>query len=93
MTKKEILEAVAAEYDVTESEIMGRCRQQPLAEARQMAEYIFHKELYIPKSAIGRMFGKAQASIDHAVKRIEALMSVDRVVRLHHDRIMNALKK
>ncbi len=93
MTKEAILLAVAKEYDVTEVDIMSHCRTQPLAEARQMAMYILHRELHMSKSGTGRIFGRSHSSVCYDVARIGDLLTVDKSVRGRYERIMNELRK
>lgn len=93
MTKDEILAAVAREYDIPEKNLMGRCRIQLLAEARQMAMYILHRELHMSKSGTGRIFGRSHSSVCYDVTRIGDLLTVDKSVRGRYERIMNELRK
>lgn len=93
MTKDDILTAVAKEYDVPEVSIMSHCRTQPLAEARQMAMYLFRQEVCMSVAEIARIFPRHHPTVAHGVRHIGELLTVDKYVRGHYERIMNELRK
>lgn len=93
MTKDEILTAVVREYDVPRTSIMSHCRTQPLAEARQMTMHLLHQEIHLPKSEIAQILCRHLPTVKYGIRRIRELLTVDKSVRGHYERIMNELRK
>lgn len=93
MTKDDILTAITEEYDISKDSLMGHCREQPLAEARQMAMYIFRQEVCMSMAEIARIFSRHHPTVAHGVRHIGELLTVDKCVRGHYERIMNELRK
>lgn len=93
MNKDKILTAVAKEYGVSEAGIMSGSRIQPLAEARQMAMYLFRREVRMSVTGIARILSRHHTTVTQGVRHIGELMTVDKSVRTHHERITDELKK
>lgn len=85
-----IISTVADVYGVTKRDILGNSRKQPIAEARQLAMYLYWKEKYT-SVAIAKMFGREHATILHNIKRIKELIEIDAVTRKMFNKIESKL--
>ena len=71
----------ARTYGVTETDLVGPSRKQPLARSRQIAMYLCREltELSLPK--IGAQFGgRDHTTVIHAVEKVKSLMQSDKQV-------------
>lgn len=89
---KNIIDAVAEEYGVSEAEIMGRCRERKIADARMMAIFLISRLCGLTMVAIGSVFGRNHATVYHALHRTEELISFYRPMRRHYERLNEVLK-
>lgn len=73
-----VVDIVAREYNYKRTEILGRSRHQPLAEARQVAAYLAQSATGISWSLLGITFGRDHGTMLHARNRVRELISIDR---------------
>ncbi len=76
-----IKELTARTYGVSESDLIGPSRKQPLARSRQIAMYLCREltDLSLPK--IGAQFGgRDHTTVIHAVEKVKSLMQSDKQV-------------
>jgi chromosomal replication initiator protein len=81
VTAAQIISKTAAAANVTEAQLIGPSRKQPLARWRQIAMYLCREltDLSLPK--IGAHFGgRDHTTVIHAVERIRHLMAADKQV-------------
>lgn len=88
---KNIIEAVAEEYGVSKAEIMGRSREQRIADARMIAMYLVFRNCDYTIVAIGEMFGRNHATICYAIRRSEDLIRFDRPTKRHYENLKKTL--
>lgn len=66
-----IQEIVANHYGIKLEEIKSKKRNQPIADARQVAMYLSRQILNDPLANIGKQFGRDHSTIIHAIDKIE----------------------
>ena len=75
------MELTARTYGVSEADLTGPSRKQPLARSRQIAMYLCREltDLSLPK--IGARFGgRDHTTVIHAVEKVKSLMQSDKQV-------------
>ena len=81
VTAEQIIKKTAAVADVSEAQLIGPSRKQPLARWRQIAMYLCREltDLSLPK--IGAQFGgRDHTTVIHAIDKIKGLMAADKQV-------------
>jgi chromosomal replication initiator protein len=81
VTATSIINLTAARYSLSEAELTGPSRKQPLARSRQIAMYLCREltDLSLPK--IGSAFGgRDHSTVLHAVEKIKNMMQSDKQV-------------
>ena len=81
LTPELILDVIASSYGLTQAELLGPSRKQPLARSRQIAMYLCREltDLSLPK--IGSFFGgRDHTTVIHAVEKVKSLMKSDKQV-------------
>lgn len=73
--------AVEEIYQVPFETFMGRSRRRNIADVRDMAIYLYHKETGQTACAMGRIFSKNHSTILHIYKQVEALRRSSRQFR------------
>lgn len=82
-----ILEAVSEEYGVSVEEIMGRNREQRIANARMMAAYLIFRKTGYTTAEIGERMGLKNATIIRCINRVRELLDCDPPTKLHYERL------
>lgn len=77
-----VIAKTAKYYDYKSSELKGKSRKAPLANARHIAMYIIKKELDTPYEKIGSLFGgRDHTTIMHGVEKIDLEMRANPQIR------------
>ena len=87
-----MLPAVSEEYNVTRQELMGRCKEYNLAEARFVL-WKFLRETPFGLVKISKPFGRDHTTIKHGVRRITEVMEYDKKVVARYERIKKNLSE
>ncbi|MBR3108486.1 MAG: chromosomal replication initiator protein DnaA [Clostridia bacterium] len=75
VTCEDVMEAVAAYYNVTTAELKGPRRSRDVATPRQIAMYISRELVSAPLTAIGDCFGgRDHSTVNHACQKVAADM-------------------
>ena len=75
VTCEDVMEAVAAYYNVTTAELKGQRRSRDVAMPRQIAMYISREVVGAPLTAIGECFGgRDHSTVNHACQKVAADM-------------------
>lgn len=86
-----IISTVADVYGVSVDDILGNSRKQPIAEARQMAMYIYRFRAKYRVIHIAELFHRKHPTVVSALGHLQSLLDVDDKVSDKHKRIMDAL--
>lgn len=73
----QIVDTVAAYYDMRRSDICGKSRQRSVTRARQLAMYLCRRHLAASLPEIGRFFGRDHTTVMASVRKVEGLLSTD----------------
>ena len=88
----QVIQQVAAQFDVSVEQIMGRGRTAQVAQARQAAMYILVVELGLTPTNVGRLLaGRNHSTVIHGVDRIRGLIAADERLRQSVNGVMAAL--
>lgn len=82
-----IVEAVAAEYNVTAEQIMSVERVAPIAEARQMSMMLLFEGYSYTISEVAAAFGRNRSTALYGVRHMRELLEVDKTARAHAENI------
>jgi chromosomal replication initiation ATPase DnaA len=74
---RQIIEAVAAEWRVTVDDILSDRRQQPIAQARQVAMWLARHCTLLSAPVIGRAFRRDHTTVLHGVEVVELRLGTD----------------
>jgi chromosomal replication initiator protein len=81
ITPQVILEATSKMFGIPIEEIIGKKRQRPLVNARQVGMYVFRELTDLSYPAIAREFGgRDHTTVIHAVEKISAQMRTQRPI-------------
>jgi chromosomal replication initiator protein len=81
ITPLEIMNAVAAHYQLTVDDLCGNSRVAHIATARQVAMYICRDQTNLSLPKIGQLFGnRDHTTVMYAAKKIEDLMKENRQI-------------
>jgi chromosomal replication initiator protein len=83
-----IIPMVAEVYGVTVEDILGKTRKQPIAEARQMAMYIYRSHAQFKFDAIANIFGRKHPTVISGVQSALALIDVDNTTKQKYNQIL-----
>lgn len=76
-----IIEAVAAYYSLTTTQLKSKVRTSQIALARQIAMYLSRTLLNLPYQEIGKAFGKDHTTVLANVQKVTSLMTTDPTVK------------
>lgn len=93
MTKEDLLNAVAQEYNVSTDEMLSNSRAHVLSEARQMLMHLLLDRLALKTVEIAAFTNRDHSTVVYAVKRISSLLEVDRITKKRYERITEKLKQ
>lgn len=82
-----IIEAVAKEFSLNPSEIMGKSRKKELIIPRHICFYLLHNIFKVNKSQVGRLFQTQHTTVIHGVRKAEDLLSKNKDMRFLVERI------
>lgn len=85
--KRNIIDGVCREYQVTESELFGNRRYQPVAEARQMAMWILRRRALFSVREIGRIFNRTHPTACYSIGLINARLKFDKQLKQRYSNI------
>lgn len=71
---KSIVDCVCRYYNLNSSDLLGKRRKQPIAEARQVALYLIRKFTMLSLLQIGAMFEKNHATVIYSIRNIETAL-------------------
>jgi chromosomal replication initiator protein len=81
-TSLDVLEAVLAEFRVTQQDLAGRSRKREISTPRQVAMYLLREETSASLADIGRQLGgRDHTTILHGIERIEQDLETDTQLR------------
>ena len=84
LTPKNLLDTVAAYYDIPVADLLGKCREKRLSFPRQIIMYLMREELASSYPTIGRMMGgRDHTTAIHAYTKIQGDLREDD--KLKHD--------
>jgi len=84
LTPKDLLDTVAAYYDIALPDLLGKCREKRLSFPRQIIMYLMREELNSSYPSIGKMIGgRDHTTAIHAYTKIAADLQEDE--KLRHD--------
>lgn len=69
----DIIKGVAEEYGFSVGHILGRCRKQKVAMARQKVMYRLRQERDLTLAEVGSILNRTPATISHGFQKIAAL--------------------
>ncbi len=72
-----IIVETAKSHGFTVGDILARCRNAEIIQARHHAMWLCARDTYLPYTMIGRAFGRDHTSILHAVRRVNAIMGAN----------------
>lgn len=78
MTPKECLELVAGYFDISMSDLCGKCRQVEFSWPRQLAQYLLVKQFGFRAIQASRFMGLHYTTGHHAQQAVESYMAVDK---------------
>jgi len=88
-----ILEATAAEFEITVAEILSARRSARIAAARQVATFLCRELTDLPLAAIGRRVGgRDHSTVLYALRRVEARRATERAFRLQVESLLGRLQ-
>jgi len=87
-----VIRCVCNSFFVTESQLMGESRTEPVAHARFAAMAII-KSMCYSLIEVGDLFGRDHSTVIHAMKRTKELLEVDRVFRFKFESTLLEIKK
>lgn len=82
-----IIQAVCGEYGVTPEEVLGRSREQVIADARMMAVYLAFRKCDLTISGISKAFTRNHSTVCYCIHRIEDLLTFDKPTKRHYESI------
>lgn len=89
---KEVLDTVAAFFDLKISQLKGPKRSRPIVVPRQIAMYLIRTELKTPLMEVGNLFGgRDHTTVMHAVEKIDKLRAVSEEIRLNIEAVKKRL--
>ena len=87
---KEIIDVVARHFDLKQNQIKSPVRSRTILIPRQLAMYLLRRELKIPFTDIGLLFGgKDHSTVMHSVKKMSQLLGSSEELRLE----LSAIRK
>lgn len=89
--KRNIIESVCREYCVTETELLGSRRYQPLAEARQLAMWLLRRRGLLYVRDIGRIFNRSYPTACYSIELINTRLKFDKQLKQHCENIRQQL--
>lgn len=87
-----IITTVAKVYGITESDILGKSRKQPIAEARQMCMKILYHDYGFRGESVAKIFGCRHPNVVYASVHIADIMRTDRNARDKYGQVTEKLK-
>jgi chromosomal replication initiator protein len=87
MEYAKIKEIVCEDFGVTDSEIMSRSREQPVALARHFVWYYLRKTHRLKLKEIGSMFDRNHGAIINALKNLDVWRNQDREIQEKFNRL------
>jgi len=94
VTVEKILNAVQTRHDVSRADIIGKDRQKPIANARNLAMYIIRQVLGLSNKSIGEIFGnRDHSTVISNLKAAERLIKSDPTVETEISDIRREIKK
>jgi chromosomal replication initiator protein len=92
MSRSDIVEAVAAHFDVTSAELRGRGRSKEIVGPRQVAMHLMREETNASLLEIGQeLGGRDHTTVMHGIDKIEQQLQTDTALRAQMMAIREAL--
>jgi chromosomal replication initiator protein len=92
LTPKQLLETVAAYFDLSVPDLLGKCREKRLSFPRQIIMYLMREEMNSSYPAIGKMIGgRDHTTAIHAYNKIAADLQGDEKIKHDIDMIKQRL--
>lgn len=76
-----IINATADAYQIGATELIGRSRIHPVAEARMVAMHLVLKHTHTGMHYTAARFGRSRGSADYADKTIRKLLTIDKKLK------------
>lgn len=77
ISMRDVLDAVAAEFEVPAAEIRGRRKTQRVAWARQAAMWMMRERLGVSFPRIGQLLRRDHSTVQHGVRAMAARIAAD----------------
>jgi chromosomal replication initiator protein len=94
LTIEDIKDLVCKHYNISEEDMVSKCRKHEIALARQMAIYLAKKYTQHSLKSIGSYFGnRDHSTVLHSCQTIENYLVTDKSVKLSFETLKSKLKK